>query len=168
MAGVLCAQCGQTNPRGARYCARCGQELTDSIARTLAGDELPATIPHSWKAESAESGDTLVGQLAATLASLPPEAGLLVMTRGQGEGSRFILDKDMTTVGRHPDSDVLLDHVTVSRRHAEFYRREGVFVVRDVGSLNGTYVNRERIEEVALARGDEVQIGRFRMVFLVA
>ena len=73
---------------------------------------------------------------------------------------------DDATAGRHPESDIFLDDVTVSRRHAEFYRRGDRFTVRDVGSLNGTYVNRERIEEAALSGGDEVQVGKFRLVFL--
>ncbi len=103
---------------------------------------------------------------AAAVDTLPPNTALLVVRRGPNEGSRFLLDSELTEVGRRPDSDIFLDDVTVSRRHAEFYRQGGKFAVRDVGSLNGTYVNRERIEEVALNGGDEVQIGKFRMVFL--
>ncbi len=103
---------------------------------------------------------------AAAVATLPPNTALLVVRRGPNEGSRFLLDSELTEVGRRPDSDIFLDDVTVSRRHAEFYRQGGKFAVRDVGSLNGTYVNRARIEEVALNGGDEVQIGKFRMVFL--
>ena len=97
----------------------------------------------------------------------PPGTALLVVRRGPNAGSRFLLDSDLTLVGRHPDSDIFLDDVTVSRRHAEFYRQGGRFTVRDVGSLNGTYVNRERIEEADLSGGDEVQIGKFRLVFLL-
>src|SRR5258707_1081719 len=78
------------------------------------------------------------------------------------------LDGELTTAGRHPDSDIFLDDVTVSRRHAEFYRQGARFTVRDVGSLNGTYVNRERIEEAELIGGDEVQIGKFRLLFLTS
>jgi pSer/pThr/pTyr-binding forkhead associated (FHA) protein len=88
--------------------------------------------------------------------------------RGPNAGSRFRLDGELTTAGRHPDSDIFLDDVTVSRRHAEFYRHGARFTVRDVGSLNGTYVNRERIEEAELAGGDEVQIGKFRLLFLTS
>jgi pSer/pThr/pTyr-binding forkhead associated (FHA) protein len=98
--------------------------------------------------------------------SLPPGSALLVVRRGPNAGSRFLLDTDVTTAGRHPESDIFLDDVTVSRRHAEFRREAGVFVVRDVGSLNGTYVNRERVESATLANGDEVQVGKFRLVFL--
>ena len=97
---------------------------------------------------------------------LPPGSALVVVKRGPNAGSRFLLDKDVTTVGRHPESDIFLDDVTVSRRHAEFLRQADGFAVRDVGSLNGTYLNRERIEESPLAGGDEVQIGKFRLTFL--
>jgi pSer/pThr/pTyr-binding forkhead associated (FHA) protein len=91
---------------------------------------------------------------------------LLVVKRGPNAGSRFLLDVDTTSAGRHPDSDIFLDDVTVSRRHAEFRREGGEFVVIDVGSLNGTYVNREPVDQAVLAGGDEVQIGKFRLVFL--
>jgi pSer/pThr/pTyr-binding forkhead associated (FHA) protein len=98
--------------------------------------------------------------------TLPVGTALLVVKRGPNAGSRFLLDSDLTTAGRHPESDIFLDDVTVSRRHAEFYRHGDRFTVRDVGSLNGTYVNRERIEEAVLSGGDEVQVGKFRLVFL--
>ncbi len=100
-----------------------------------------------------------------TLASLRPGTALLRVDHGPNAGSRFLLDGDLTTVGRHPDSDIFLDDVTVSRKHATFRREGDTFVVRDVGSLNGTYVNRERIDEARLHTGDEVQIGKFRLVF---
>lgn len=98
--------------------------------------------------------------------SLPPGMALLVVRRGPNAGARFLLDHDVTTSGRHPDSDIFLDDVTVSRRHAEFHRDQGTFTVRDVGSLNGTYVNRERVEAATLSSGDEVQIGKFRLTFV--
>jgi pSer/pThr/pTyr-binding forkhead associated (FHA) protein len=98
--------------------------------------------------------------------ALPNGSALLVVKRGPNAGSRFLLDRDTTSAGRHPDSDIFLDDVTVSRRHAEFRREGGEFVVIDVGSLNGTYVNREPVDQAVLAGGDEVQIGKFRLVFL--
>ena len=98
--------------------------------------------------------------------SLPPGMALLVVRRGPNAGARFLLDHDVTTSGRHPDSDIFLDDVTVSRRHAEFHRGGSGFTVRDVGSLNGTYVNRERVESATLSNSDEVQIGKFRLVFI--
>src|SRR5437763_14632509 len=98
--------------------------------------------------------------------SLPSGTALLVVKRGPNAGSRFLLDRATTSAGRHPESDIFLDDVTVSRRHAEFRRDAGEFVVVDVGSLNGTYVNREPVDTAVLANGDEVQIGKFRLVFL--
>jgi pSer/pThr/pTyr-binding forkhead associated (FHA) protein len=98
--------------------------------------------------------------------ALPPGSALLVVRRGPNAGSRFLLDQGTTSAGRHPESDIFLDDVTVSRRHAEFRRDVGEFVVVDVGSLNGTYVNREPVDTAVLANGDEVQIGKFRLVFL--
>lgn len=89
-----------------------------------------------------------------------------MVRRGPNSGSRFLLDGELTTAGRHPQSDIFLDDVTVSRRHVEFRRgADGAFTVSDVGSLNGTYVNRERIDSVMLSNGDEVQIGKYRLVF---
>jgi hypothetical protein len=110
-----------------------------------------------------EAGLTPAEQVA--IDALPAGSALLVVRRGPNAGARFLLDSERTTAGRRPDSDIFLDDVTVSRRHAEFRRRDGRFLVRDVGSLNGTYVQRDRIEEAALRAGDEVQIGKYRMVF---
>ena len=97
---------------------------------------------------------------------LPEGAALLVVKRGPNAGARFLLDQDTTTAGRHPEADIFLDDVTVSRRHAEFRRNAGEFEVVDVGSLNGTYVNREPRNSQALSTGDEIQIGKFRLVFI--
>ncbi|MDT5082724.1 MAG: hypothetical protein QOJ80_7361 [Mycobacterium sp.] len=97
---------------------------------------------------------------------LPAGSALLVVKRGPNAGSRFLLDQPRTSAGRHPDSDIFLDDVTVSRRHAEFRLETSEFQVVDVGSLNGTYVNREPVDSAVLANGDEVQIGKFRLVFL--
>jgi pSer/pThr/pTyr-binding forkhead associated (FHA) protein len=93
---------------------------------------------------------------------------MLVVKRGPNAGSRFVLQNEITRVGRHPDSDIFLDDITVSRRHVEFVRQGGGYLVRDVGSLNGTYINRERLEEGELKAGDEVQVGKFRLVFLAS
>ncbi len=107
--------------------------------------------------------DAVVGLL-----ELPRGVGLLVVKRGSDVGVRFALDAAITKAGRHPESDIFLDDITVSRRHAEFVTSDQVTTVRDVGSLNGTYVNRERIEEARLSSGDEVQIGKFKLLYLVA
>jgi len=108
---------------------------------------------------------SLSAQDQATVDALVPGTALLVVLRGPNTGARFLLDSDEVSSGRHPDSDIFLDDVTVSRKHATFRREGAAFLVRDVGSLNGTYVNRERIDDITLKTGDEVQIGKFRLVF---
>lgn len=114
-----------------------------------------------------ESGAAASGESAPTADNLPEGQALLVVKRGPNAGARFLLDQDTTTAGRHQEADIFLDDVTVSRRHAEF-RKNGVgeFEVVDVGSLNGTYVNREPRNAQVLAVGDEIQIGKFRLVFI--
>jgi pSer/pThr/pTyr-binding forkhead associated (FHA) protein len=107
----------------------------------------------------------LSAQDQSTVDALAHGTALLVVLRGPNTGARFLLDADQVSTGRHPDSDIFLDDVTVSRTHATFRREGDDFIVQDVGSLNGTYVNRERIEEATLKTGDEVQIGKFRLVF---
>lgn len=104
----------------------------------------------------------------AGVEGLPSGSALLVVKRGPNAGSRFLLDQDTTAAGRHPDSDIFLDDVTVSRRHAEFRRNGEEYEVVDVGSLNGTYVNREPRNNQVLSTGDEIQIGKFRLVFLAS
>jgi pSer/pThr/pTyr-binding forkhead associated (FHA) protein len=181
---VFCTRCGQQNPQDAAFCAKCGAPLAHPATLSGAGPERPAeqtsvisAVGVEDAAVAAADGDTGAEHVAAaadpaTLASLPAGSALLVVKRGPNAGSRFLLDEPVTTAGRHPDSDIFLDDVTVSRRHAEFRRETSgglpVFLVRDVGSLNGTYVNRERIDAAELSGGDEVQIGKFRLVFLTA
>jgi hypothetical protein len=165
---VFCTQCGQQNPDDSRFCARCGAAMSQSGG----GDSVETTSTISLTAlEGALEGDAPApaepaAEEAGALEGLPPGSALLVVKRGPNAGSRFLLDAAVTTAGRHPESDIFLDDVTVSRRHAEFVRDGDAFVVRDVGSLNGTYLNRGRIDAAALAGGDEVQIGKYRLVFL--
>ncbi len=102
---------------------------------------------------------------SSAVQALPPTSALLVMQRGPSAGARFLLDAERTVAGRSTQADIFLDDVTVSRKHAEFVREGSHFVVRDIGSLNGTYVNRQRIDSAALRSGDEVQIGKYRMTF---
>ena len=97
---------------------------------------------------------------------LPSDSAPLVVKRGPNAGSRFLLDQPVTSAGRHPSSDIFLDDVTVSRRHAEFRRDTGEIRVVDIDSLNGTYVNREAVDSVVLTNGDEIQMGKFRLLFL--
>jgi pSer/pThr/pTyr-binding forkhead associated (FHA) protein len=169
MASVFCTQCGQQNPEDARFCARCGAVLTvpgegGGAGATAAEQTSTLSMTGIDGADDHPAGE--VGDVGVE--SLPVGTALLVVKRGPNAGSRFLLDKDLTTAGRHPESDIFLDDVTVSRRHAEFAREGDAFVVRDVGSLNGTYLSRERIEEAALSNGDEVQIGKFRLVYLTS
>jgi pSer/pThr/pTyr-binding forkhead associated (FHA) protein len=124
---------------------------------------------------TADFGDQFIdeddGSTAATRAEtfegLPSGSALLVVKRGPNAGSRFLLDQPVTSAGRHPDSDILLDDVTVSRRHAVFrLEKDGRWAVADVGSLNGTYVNSQPVDSTVLADNDQIQIGKFRLVFL--
>jgi pSer/pThr/pTyr-binding forkhead associated (FHA) protein len=165
MASVFCTQCGQQNPDDSKFCARCGAPLTVPAAPPTPAVEQTTTISMTGIESPEDHGEDMpdVG-----VESLPSGSALLVVKRGPNAGSRFLLDKDVTTVGRHPESDIFLDDVTVSRRHAEFHRVDSAFLVRDVGSLNGTYLNRERIEESPLSGGDEVQIGKFRLVYFTS
>ena len=178
MPRVYCARCGRPNPDGARFCSYCGTQLTAPVppgSGMPAGPASPGALGGERPGETTstislgrtedELGEDLFPDSAA-FGALPPGSALLLVMRGPNAGSRFRLDGELTTAGRHPDSHIFLDDVTVSRRHAEFYRHGARFTVRDVGSLNGTYVNRERIEETELAGGDEVQIGKFRLLFL--
>jgi hypothetical protein len=171
---VFCTQCGQQNPDDSRFCARCGAPTArpGQGPGPEGGVETTSTISLSALEGATEGAaaevETPDEHESGVAEALPPGSALLVVKRGPNAGSRFLLDADVTTAGRHPDSDIFLDDITVSRRHAEFVREGGGFVVRDVGSLNGTYLNRERIETAALAGGDEVQIGKYRLVFLTA
>ena len=165
MPSIYCNVCGEPNPDNARFCSQCGTPLTRAAADRGTAGETTSMIFTGGEPPDAELGDEASAD-SSVIDALPPNTALLVVKRGPNAGSRFLLDSELTEVGRRPDSDIFLDDVTVSRRHAEFYRHGGRFAVRDVGSLNGTYVNRERIEEAALNGGDEVQIGKFRLVFL--
>jgi len=159
----FCTACGQQNPDEARFCAQCGTKL-------LTVDEpAPVETTSTITFGAPERVDTSDRQLnpvdAAAVDGLPAGHALLVVQRGPSAGSRFLLDTEVVGAGRHPDSEIFLDDVTVSRRHAEFRREGTTFTVSDVGSLNGTYVNRDRIDQVQLTDGDEVQIGKYRLVF---
>jgi pSer/pThr/pTyr-binding forkhead associated (FHA) protein len=167
-ANVNCPRCGQQNPEDGRFCTRCGTALTssDTPPQNQSLDATSTMALGAIEEPSTDTADSVADSHARAVEALPAGSALLVVRRGPNAGSRFLLDENVTTAGRHPESDIFLDDVTVSRRHAEFRRDGGTFSVRDVGSLNGTYVNRERIETATLAGGDEVQIGKFRLVFL--
>ena len=155
MAPVYCNQCGHRNPAGATFCSSCG-----AVVEPGDGDETTVTF-----APVEATGDVAEDELTVSLGEFPATMAMVVVKRGPNAGSKFMLDADVTGAGRHPDSDIFLDDITVSRRHAEIVRAETGYVVRDVGSLNGTYLNRERIEEATLRNGDELQIGKFKLVF---
>src|SRR6478752_1002446 len=165
----FCTSCGHQNPDDARFCSQCGTRLVTPAAAppAPAADPTDTVTFRPPQPESAEDRP-LNDEDAAAVDALPPGSALLVVQRGPSAGSRFLLDTDVVTAGRHPDSEIFLDDVTVSRRHAEFRRSADGYTVADVGSLNGTYVNRDRIDEVALQGGDEVQIGKYRLVFFAS
>ncbi|MBA3781436.1 FHA domain-containing protein [Nocardioides sp. InS609-2] len=169
----FCTACGKQNPDDARFCAQCGTPIAAAAdaAPAEAPGEQTATItfgnpPERPGERPAEATDRQLSAVdAAAVDALPTGHALLVVQRGPGAGNRFLLDTDLVTAGRHPESEIFLDDVTVSRRHADFRRTGSSFSVSDVGSLNGTYVNRDRIDSVDLTDGDEVQIGKYRLVF---
>lgn len=149
MSHVYCGECGFQNPEAANYCARCGALLHEEV-----GDETTLSFTPEDAAE-AERGAAGV------------EGPALVIRAGGGRaGEHFALVQERTTIGRSPDCDVFLDDVTVSRRHAVCIREGERFVIEDQGSLNGTFLNRRRIESAELSDDDELQIGKYRLVFL--
>jgi hypothetical protein len=156
---IFCNRCGHRNPEGSNFCSSCGAVLE----RLGGADPSVTTIPRAPVAAAGEVGEE---EVIVAVGDIADGTGLLVVKRGPNAGSRFTLGPDRTTIGRHPDSDIFLDDVTVSRRHAEVHNEANTFTVTDVGSLNGTYLNRERIESARLRNGDELQIGKFRLVFL--
>ena len=172
----FCTQCGNRNPDDARFCAQCGTRLVSPDQGGQPAAEAPrpsentATITFGGPQGAAETGEReLAPADAAAVDALPRGSALLVVQRGPGAGSRFLLDTDKVAAGRHPENcEIFLDDVTVSRRHAEFIREGDGFRVKDAGSLNGTYVNRDRIDDVVLQGGDEVQIGKFRLVYFAS
>jgi FHA domain-containing protein/zinc ribbon protein len=151
---MFCNQCGHRNPPGSNFCSSCGAALN-----LTTGDDTTATITFTPEERELEE------DLTVSLDELPEGVGMLVVRKGPNAGSKYLLDAEVTQAGRHPDSDIFLDDITVSRRHAEITRRADGYVLRDVGSLNGTYVNKDRVEETVLSNGDELQIGKFKLVF---
>ena len=164
-----CSQCGSQNADDARFCSQCGQRLAEPATGEGVTDST-ATITFGVPTKGGESEEkaTLNEADAAAVDALPPGSALLVVQRGPGAGSRYLLDTDVVTAGRHPESDIFLDDITVSRRHAEFRRGTEGYEVHDVGSLNGSYVNRDRIDDAVLANGDEVRIGKFRLIYFTS
>ena len=164
-----CTNCGHDNPEGSNFCGHCGTPLTGSSARpeperASIGDTTK-TLPALAEERDMEG---LTAEDEAAVNALPRSSALLIVQRGSNVGSRFLLDSDVATAGRHSDSDIFLDDISVSRRHATFTRTPEGTVVKDMGSLNGTYVNRDLVDECLLRNGDEVQIGKFRFLYFTS
>ena len=152
---MRCRRCGHTNEPSANYCSSCGTPLT--------GDDDETTLSLS----ALEDRQAIEDEYGELLAEVPASMGVLVVRRGPNQGSTFTLDRTVTSLGRHPESDVFLDDVTVSRRHAEITRSDAGYEVRDAGSLNGTYVDHERVDLAPLRDINELQIGRFVLTFVL-
>jgi hypothetical protein len=149
-----CPECGAVNDEGANYCQRCGAFIAQS-------DTTPSTTTATYKV--GETGEIEEVPLEAVVAG---GAALVIRAGGGRSGESFPLEGERMTIGRRPDSDIFLDDVTVSRDHALLVRRGGDYYLDDCGSLNGTYVNRRRIESHRLSHGDELQVGKYKLAFL--
>jgi pSer/pThr/pTyr-binding forkhead associated (FHA) protein len=149
---MYCHNCGSRNPTGANFCSACGATLkpADAAETTI------SFIPESSGDESEE--------VVLPVDELEEGKAVLVVKKGPDAGTNFFLDKDLVTCGRDSGSDIFLDDITVSRKHAEIRRSHEGFTIYDVDSLNGTFVNRNRVESALLRNGDEIQIGKFRLV----
>ncbi len=155
MAYTYCNQCGHRNPPESNFCSSCGSPLDVLDDRTIT---LTAVDP----LQDAPGRDD---DLVIPVGELAKGVGVLIVRSGAEAGERYALDTDVTRLGRHPESEILLDDITVSRRHAEVHHTADGYMVADSGSLNGTYVNQERVERTQLRHGDELQVGKFRLVF---
>ena len=151
MSHIYCQECGFQNPEAANYCARCGALLVKDEGGTEATQTFTADDTEDTPAEALEN----VGVQGPAL---------VVRSGGGRSGEMFPLDGE-TTVGRSPDCGIFLDDVTVSRKHAILREREGTFSIEDQGSLNGTFVNRKRVESSQLEDGDELQVGKYRLTY---
>lgn len=155
---VYCHNCGHENPAGVNFCSSCGSALP------LEPSDATVALRPAYDPRDVPEEDNDLAHI-----TLPHGTDALVVKRGSNPGARYDLVREITRAGRHPESDIFLDDITVSRRHAELFRVEdGRMRIRDLSSLNGTYVNRERIDDVLLTSGDEVQIGKFKLIYLTA
>ena len=156
MSYVFCNRCGHRNPPTSAFCSSCGAVLDIREDHTV----ILAKVDPLQDAIGTEDN------LIVDLDEIQAGDAILVVRSGEEEGQHFRLGTQVVTIGRHEDSDIALDDITVSRRHSEIQRSEGHCVVRDVGSLNGTYLNGERIDVAELAHGDELQVGKYHLVYL--
>lgn len=152
---VYCNQCGHRNPSSSNFCSSCGSVLGSLDDRTIS---LVTVDPLQDAPGPSDDVIVPIGEIERGIA-------VLIVRAGAQAGARFVLEAGLTRLGRHPESEISLEDITVSRRHAEIERGPDGYVIRDVGSLNGTYVNQERVDRCGLHHGDEVQIGKFRLVF---
>lgn len=159
-----CTHCGHDNLDDSNFCSNCGRPLNRPAgpASAPSAGDTTKTIPAIGD-DREENG--LSAEDEAAVNALPQGSALLIVERGANAGSRFLLNSDHVNAGRAQDSDIFLDDISVSRKHVAFVRTDEGIVARDIGSLNGTYVNRESVDERLLRDGDEVQIGKFRLVF---
>ena len=158
MAYTFCNSCGHRNPPGSTFCSACGTVLDHVDERTI-------VLAKVDQLQDAPGDQDNVQVLLSEIRGIPNSHALLVMRSGERSGERFSLALDRVEIGRNPECTVCLDDVTVSRRHAELRLGVDGYVMTDMGSLNGTYVNQERVEEMLLQNGDELQVGKYRMVF---
>jgi hypothetical protein len=154
VAYVFCNHCGHRNPPDSSFCSSCGSPLD------LQGDRTITLAPVDPLQDAPGTDDDVV----VSMSELPTDTAVLIVRSGTQAGDRFKLGDGPIRLGRHPDSEIMLDDITVSRRHASIERTPDGYVVTDAGSLNGTYVNQERIDQAVLHHGDELQVGKFRLV----
>jgi len=188
----FCRNCGHDNPEGSNFCGQCGSALRPESADSPSSQVSPSSPGSASRVSSGESrvssGDTtrtippvtvsatvvdtdvegLSAEDEAAVNALPRGSALLIVQRGPNAGSRFLLNTDQVSAGRHQDSDIFLDDISVSRRHATFTRTPDGTVLTDRGSLNGTYVNKDLVDSTLLRHGDEVQIGKFRLIYFAS
>ena len=154
---IICTTCGYEIDDDARFCSRCGERVSSSESTSTMPTLDDQTLTNELNSED-----------IAAIEALPVGSALLIVLKGPGSGARFLLNEDHTVAGRSPDSEIFLDDITVSRSHAVFTRDQGSVVIEDMGSLNGTYVNRQLLEDGLLLRnGDEVQIGKYKMIYFL-
>lgn len=155
MSYVFCNQCGHRNPPISAFCSACGTVLDVVADHTITLTKIDPLQ------DAPGPGD----DVQVSLSHIARGTAILVSRGGENEGDHFVLSSAVTNVGRHADSDIALEDITVSRRHCEIHCSGNLFEIRDMGSLNGTYVNQKRVDVKELAQGDEIQIGKFHLVF---
>ncbi len=155
MGYVFCNQCGHRNPPTSNFCSSCGEPLDSLDDRTITFTQV----------DPLQDAPGPSDDISVAVNDLPRGTPVLIVRSGAQAGARFPLNAEVTRLGRHPDSEISLDDITVSRRHAEIRQSKDTYELWDSGSLNGTYLNQQRVDHAPLHHGDELQIGKFRLVF---